>query len=83
MPIALDGIRTCISVCVSVRTRACVCVTSLCHADLDECAAGHHNCWPKGAYCVNRVGSYDCKCRDNTSFDHLVTIWGCDGKNNS
>lgn len=35
---------------------------TLCTIDIDECAAGLHNCG-ENAHCIDTIGGYNCRCK--------------------
>ena len=49
-----------------------------CHADVDECAEGTHNC-SMNATCTNIVGGFTCACLNGFTGDGV----SCSGKNKS
>ena len=46
-----------------------------CHADVDECTEGTHNC-SVNATCTNTVGGFTCECLDGFTGDGV----SCNGK---
>jgi len=49
-----------------------------CIEDVDECAAATHNCHDSLMTCVNRPGTFVCRCQDGFYVDQLTMT--CEGR---